>query len=151
MTHPIIPKVLDLASPLAEELGLEVLSAVFQTNKRPPVLRVDIRHLQADTGLEDCEKMSRALETALDTSEIIPGNYILEVSSPGTTRELETDREFIVFKGFPVKITTREPYEGQTEWQGLLLKRDETSIYLNLKGRSIELPRPLVSKVQLDR
>ncbi|HBY77659.1 MAG TPA: ribosome maturation factor RimP, partial [Cyanobacteria bacterium UBA11148] len=35
MTHPLIPQLIDLATPIAEKLGLEVVGAVFHTNKRP--------------------------------------------------------------------------------------------------------------------
>jgi len=45
--------------------------------------------------------MSRALETMLDTADFIPDNYVLEVSSPGISRQLITDRVYI-FKGFAV-------------------------------------------------
>ncbi len=62
MTHPLIPQLIDLAAPVAEDLGLEVVGAVFHTNRRPPVLRVDIRNCTGDTSLEDCERMSHALE-----------------------------------------------------------------------------------------
>ncbi len=108
MTHPLIPAILELATPIAGDLNLEIVEIVFQTNKRPPVLRVDIRALDGDTGLEDCEKMSRALETTLDSREMIPGAYVLEISSPGIARQLTTDREFNSFKGFAVIVTTRE-------------------------------------------
>jgi ribosome maturation factor RimP len=62
MTHPLIPQLLDLAIPIAENIGLEVVGAVFHTDRRPPVLRVDIRNGVGNTGLNDCERMSRALE-----------------------------------------------------------------------------------------
>jgi ribosome maturation factor RimP len=74
----------------------------------------------------------------------------LEVSSPGISRQLVTDREFISFKGFPVSISTSQPYEGQQEWTGQLIRRDETNVYLNQKGRVIEIPRTLIARVQLD-
>lgn len=150
MTHPLVPQIIDLATPVAEELGLEVVGIVFHTNQRPPVLRIDIRNLQQDTGLNDCERMSRALEASLDAAEIIPDAYLLEVSSPGISRQIVTDREFISFKGFPVTITTAPPYDGQQEWIGHLIRRDETTVYLNQKGRAVEIPRPLVTRVQLD-
>ncbi|MFM7559012.1 MAG: ribosome maturation factor RimP, partial [Cylindrospermopsis raciborskii] len=54
MTHPLVPQIIDLATPLAAELGLEVVGMVFHTNQRPPVLRVDIRNPQQDTSLTDC-------------------------------------------------------------------------------------------------
>lgn len=150
MTHPLIPQIIDVATPIALSLGLEVVEIVFHTNKRPPVLRVDIRNLNSDTGLEDCERMSRNLEATLDTLELILGAYVLEISSPGTSRQLTSDREFMAFKGFAVILTTTEPYEGQKEWRGNLQGKDETAIYINQKGRAIAIPRDLVLKVQLD-
>ncbi|MBD2774872.1 ribosome maturation factor RimP [Iningainema tapete] len=150
MTHPIVPQIIELATPVAEELGLEVVAVVFHTNQRPPILRVDIRNPQQDTGLDDCELMSRALEASLDAASIIPDAYVLEVSSPGISRQLNTDREFNSFKGFPVIVWTSPPYNGQQEWTGQLIRRDETNVYLNQKGRVVEINRSLITKVQLD-
>ena len=149
MTHPLIPKVIELAAPVAQSLGLEVVGAVFHTNHNPPVLRVDIRNLEADTGLDDCERMSRALEMTLDATDVIPDRYVLEVSSPGVSQFLTSDRDFISFKGFPVIVSTSEPHHNHQEWRGKLIRRDETTLYLNQKGRSINIPRALVIKVQL--
>ncbi|MGE5659386.1 MAG: ribosome maturation factor RimP [Actinomycetota bacterium] len=150
MTHPLIPQIIDLATPIAQTLGLEVVGAIFHTNQHPPVLRVDIRNLQQDTGLEDCERMSRALEEQLDAADIIPEAYVLEISSPGLSRLLCSDREFISFKGFPVVVQTSEPYDGVKEWTGQLIRRDETAVYLNRKGRQVTIPRDLITKVLLD-
>ncbi|KYC37439.1 ribosome maturation factor RimP [Scytonema hofmannii PCC 7110] len=150
MTHPLVPQIIELATPVAEQIGLEVVGAVFHTNQRPPVLRVDIRNPNQNTGLDDCERMSRALEATLDAAEIIPDAYVLEVSSPGISREIETDREFISFKGFPVIVRTSSPHEGQQEWNGQLIRRDETAVYINQKGRVLEIPRTLIVRVLLD-
>lgn len=150
MNHPLIPQILDLAKPVASTLGLEVVGAVFQTNQKPPVLRVDIRNPQEDTGIEDCERMSRAMSATLESNEIIPDAYVLEISSPGISRQLTSDREFIAFKGFAVIVTTKEPAEGLREWRGQLLRRDETAVYLNQKGKSIAISRQDITRVQLD-
>jgi ribosome maturation factor RimP len=96
------------------------------------------------------ERMSRALEAALDAAEAIPFAYALEVSSPGTSRELTTDREFSAFGGFAVQVTTTELVDNKTEWQGQLIRRDETAIYLSQKGRTVTIPRAVVGKVSLD-
>ncbi|MBD2100512.1 ribosome maturation factor RimP [Leptolyngbya sp. FACHB-261] len=149
MSHPVIPQVLSLATPIAEQLGLELVGAVFHTNQNPPVLRVDIRNLERDTGLDDCERMSQALEPALDEADLLPGAYVLEVSSPGASRTLSSDREFTAFKGFAVLVSTHDPLEGSKEWSGQLIKRDETAVYINQKGRTVVLPRDAVAKVQL--
>jgi ribosome maturation factor RimP len=150
MTHPLVSQIVDLATPIAEQLGLELVGAIFQTNKKPPVLRVDIRNPKTDTSLDDCEKMSRALEADLDASELLPDSYVLEISSPGVSRQLVTEREFMAFKGFPVLVKTYAPYNGKKEWHGNLQGRDEESVYLNQKGKAIAIPRDRVAKVQLD-
>ena len=150
MTHPIVPQIIELASPIAEELNLELVDAVFQTNKTPPILRIDVRNPHGDTSLENCEQMSRVIEEKLDLAEIIPSAYVLEISSPGVSRTLTTEREFVAFKGFAVKITTFAPYKNKKQWQGRLQQRDETAIHINHKGKAIAIPRNLVAKVELD-
>ncbi len=94
--------------------------------------------------------MSHALEAALDEANLIPDPYVLEVSSPGISRSLTTDREFISFKGFAVIVSTSEPYEGHKTWNGNLVRRDDDAVHLSQKGRAIAIPRLLVSQVQLD-
>lgn len=149
MTHPLVPQVIDLAQPIAERLGLEVVNAVFQTNQSPPVLRVDVRNLQHDTGLDDCERMSTALEVALDATDIVPDAYVLEISSPGVSERLSSDRDFSVFKGFPVEVQLNQAHRGKQSWVGKLTGRDQEALYLNQKGKAIALPRPLVEWVKL--
>ncbi len=150
MTHSLVPQIIDLAKPIAQKLNLEVVDVVFQTNKNPPVLRIDIRNTLQDTGLEDCEQMSKTLEAQLDATALITGAYVLEVSSPGITRNLTADREFITFKGFSVLIKTFAPYKNEKLWKGKLQGRDEKNVYLNQKGKTITIPRDLVAKVQID-
>ena len=150
MAHPLIPDIVACATPIAESLGLELVDVVFQTNKKPPVLRIDIRNLERDTGLEDCEQFSRAFDPQLESENLIPGAYVLEVSSPGTTRSLTLDREFVAFRGFPVVVKTYAPYKEKKEWRGNLQQRDDEMIRLTQKGKAIAIPRELVAKVQLD-
>ncbi|MDG2989530.1 ribosome maturation factor RimP [Candidatus Synechococcus calcipolaris G9] len=139
----------DLARSLAADLGLELVAIHFHRHHHPPTLRVDVRHPTLDTGLEDCEQMSRNLETCLDEQDLIPGNYVLEVSSPGLSDVLQSDLDFTVFRGFPILITTAEPFRGKTAWEGTLIRRDEDAVYLNQKGRTITIARSLVTQVQL--
>jgi len=150
MTHPLVPQIIDLARPVADHLGLEIVNAVFQTNQSPPTLRLDVRSLsQDDTSLEDCEKMSQAFESVLDTTNIIPDAYVLEISSPGISEQLTADRDFVVFKGFMVEVRLSEPHKGKQTWIGQLVRRDDTTVVLTQKGKPMSLPRALVEVVQL--
>ncbi len=150
MTHPLIPQIIDLAQPLAQKFNLELVEIVFQTNRNPSLLKINIRNLNKDTSLEDCEQMSRNLEEKLDQAMIVPGNYVLEVSSPGISSVLTTDRDFISFKGFPVIVETLTPFKNNQRWLGRLQGRDEKSILINQKGKIMTIPRQLVAKVEID-
>ena len=150
MAHPIIPQVLEIATPIAKNLGLEVVGAVFQTNHNPPVLRVDVRNVaETDTSLDDCERMSIALSEELEASNTLPDAYVLEISSPGISEQLETERDFIVFKGFVIEVTLHTPHKGKKVWIGTLLERTENKLAISQKGRRVALPRELVESAQL--
>ncbi|QDZ39755.1 ribosome maturation factor RimP [Euhalothece natronophila Z-M001] len=150
MTHPFISKVTEIATPIANNLGLEVVEIAFLTNESPPILRVEVRNPEDDTSLNDCEQMSRTLEAELDITEIIPNTYVLEVSSPGISEHLTRDREYVSFKGFPVLVITDPPYKGKEQWQGTLNRRDETTVYINQKGKIVKIPRDVIQSVKLD-
>lgn len=150
MAHPVIPQVLEIATPIAKDLGLEVVGAVFQTNHNPPVLRVDVRNTaEVDTSLDDCERMSIALSEELEASNTLPDAYVLEVSSPGVSDQLETERDFSVFKGFVIEVTLHTPHKGKKVWIGTLLERTENKLAISQKGRRVALPRELVESAQL--
>ncbi len=150
MSHPLIPQILQVAEEVALPLGLEVVDVVLQTNKNPVVLRVDIRNPDQNTGLDDCERMSRSLEPTLDAIDIIPYAYVLEVSSPGAERQLQGDREFIAFRGFMVTVVGTETSEGQSKsWTGHLISRNETHVTISIKGRIMNIPRELCDRVEL--
>ncbi|MDS3859691.1 ribosome maturation factor RimP [Thermosynechococcaceae cyanobacterium BACA0444] len=149
MSHPLIPIVHDLAKSVASQLGLEAVAVYFYTHHSPPTLRVDIRHPERDITLEDCAQMSHCLEEVLDASDRVTTAYVLEISSPGLSNDLTTDRDFKSFRGFAVQVTAHSPDHGQQAWQGTLIGRDEVAVYLNQKGRKITIPRDQVSLVQL--
>ena len=151
MSHPLIPQILQIAEEVASTIGLEVVDIALLTNKNPAVLRVDIRNPDQNTGLDDCERMSRSLEPTLDETDLIPYAYVLEVSSPGAERQLEGDREFVAFKGFMVTVSAVDTHEGQQSWSGHLISRNETHVSISVKGRIVNIPREVCDRVELSK
>ena len=150
MTHPLIASIEKLATPIAELLHLKIVNIVFEINKNPANLRINIENLSGDTNLENCENMSRLLEESLDQENIIPCAYTLEISSPGIGSNLTTERDFISFKGFPIIVETHTVFKKKTRWQGKLQGRDEEAVYVNCKGKILAIPRNIIVKVELE-
>lgn len=106
---------------------------------------------QTGVTLGDCEYVSHQVGTILDVEEVIPGGkYSLEVSSPGVERKLRHARDFSRFVGQKVKVTLREPVDGQKSWTGLLSAFEEDTVTLEAKpGKTVSFPLTLVDKANL--
>jgi len=70
--------------------------------------------------IDDCEKVSRAVEGILDEKDPIESSYILEVSSPGLDRALKKDQDFIRYTGSEVEIRLYKARGGVKKYVGEL-------------------------------
>lgn len=96
--------------------------------------------------LDDCQAISERLSDKLDSSDIIGGAYILEVSSPGIDRILKKDRDFVREAGKLVDVTLYAPLDGKKIFVGELISRDDN--FLHIKDVA-PLPRDKVAQVRL--
>jgi ribosome maturation factor RimP len=101
---------------------------------RPGAQVVEI-FVDGDKGpsLRDLEQLSREIEFVLDSDDIIPGRYLLNVSSPGVERPLVFPRQYPKHIGRQLEIQLA-PIEGQPgqRLRGTLHAADAESIELVL-------------------
>ncbi len=120
------------------------------THRIPMTVEVRVERADgADVTLEECAAFSRSIGEAIEASELLSSAYVLEVSSPGVGDDLITDRDFESFRGFPVEVLIGDSPGSPTPREGLLLGRDDRSVLINLRGRSIRIPRSEVVRVRL--
>ena len=82
---------------------------------------------------EDCANLSREVSTILDVEDVVPGgSYVLEVSSPGLDRKLSRPADFQRFLGSRVKLTTRNPVDGNRHFHGKLASFEGDRLALEL-------------------
>lgn len=118
----------EIAEPIAKDLGLKLWDVRYVKEGAQWYLRVIIDK-EDGVGIEDCEKMSRALDTPLDEKEIGQNQYILEVSSPGIERELVREEHFQQFIGADVMVKMIRPIEGiGKEFKGKLKDADKQTV-----------------------
>ncbi len=107
-------------APIMEENSLELVEVDFLKEVSNYYLRIFIDKV-GGIFVEDCEKVSRAIEKILDEKDFIVPAYILEVSSPGIDRALKKDSEYEKYKGRIVDVKLYKAVNGQKQFQGTLV------------------------------
>jgi len=130
-----------LLEPWVSELGYELVEVEFHPGAHA-TLRIYIDHREVSETpitVEDCERVSRAVSVGLDETDPIPGEYALEVSSPGFDRPLRTLAHFARFCGERIKVETHLPREGRKRWTGDLVAVQGEQIELRVDGQQVLL------------
>jgi ribosome maturation factor RimP len=148
-----LPALADLelqARPAVEAAGFCLVRLQLLSHRLPLTVQVMVRRGDgSDVSLDDCAAISGPLGEALEASGLLSGNWVLEVSSPGIGDLLQSDRDFHSFRGFPVRVRLQPRGGAARDQEGLLLGRDEQHVLINVRGRSLRLPREEVEQVCL--
>ena len=133
-----------LLEPVVTSLGLELVELEYHPQGGGGLLRLYIDRPGATTDaegvtVEDCEAVSRRVSALLDEKDPIPGEYTLEVSSPGFDRPLRTAAHFARYVGARVKVESRLPRDGRRRWTGQLTGIDGATIHLEVDGQPLAL------------
>lgn len=156
-----------IAERVAASLGLEVVELELRGGGKSRMLRIFIdkpvgvapeRDKPEGVTHEDCANLSREVSTILDVEDAMGvGPYVLEVSSPGLDRKLFRPSDFERFQGSRVKLTTKDPVNGNRHFEGrlehfeggrLTLDLDEARRKFRPKQKAGEAPAP--HKLEID-
>ena len=142
-TYKGVPaKVLPIVEPIVKEQGYYLWDIEFYKEGSEQILCIT---LDSDEGIniEDCEKVSRAIDAPLDEADPISCEYYLQVSSPGIERELKRYEHFEAFLGEAVRVALYSQkkegiFDGMKVIRATLsdISEDGSSITLELDGKS---------------
>jgi len=122
-----------VAGPAIEEMGYELVDVQFIMESGRWRLRLFIDK-EGGVGINDCEAVSREVDTLLEVEDFIQGGYVLEVSSPGLDRPLFTPADYARFEGRLAKVRTKEPVDGQKVFHGRIGSPDEKGFNITIEG-----------------
>ena len=140
----------ELLMPLMEANNFELVDVEYVKEGSDWYLRAYIDK-EGGIGVNDCELISRALEARLDAEDFIKDAYILEVSSPGLTRALKKEKDYIRNMGKPIEVHTYKPIDGVKEFIGDLLRYDNENVVLDIgpeEPEEIVIPRKNISVIK---
>jgi len=137
-----------LVRPLVEELGFELWELEYSPGRGNGLLRLYI-DAPAGIAIDDCERVSRAVSALLDVQDPVPGQYTLEVSSPGLERPLRTPEHFAPYIGEKVFVELAQAVEGRRRFEGVLASAGARTIEVEVDGRRHVLPIDGIRKAHL--
>ena len=144
----------DLAEPVLEELGFRLVR-VKVSGRDGGTVQIMAERPSGEMSVEDCATISRRLSPVLDAYDPMPGQYRLEVSSPGIDRPLVRPSDFSLWAGHEAKIELTELVDGRKRFRGLIegVVKNEVRLKIELEGKAepvtIGLPFSLINEAKL--
>lgn len=142
----------ELAIPIAEKLGVELLDVEFVKEGPEWYLRLFIDKV-GGINIEDCENMSHEIDPVLDELDekdpnLFTHTYRLEISSSGD-RPLKNDKDFQRNLGKDIEISFFTPFEGKKSMEGKLISFTEDTINIEFGKKEMQIERGLISLIKL--
>jgi ribosome maturation factor RimP len=152
----IAERVKNLADPVATAAGYELVEIEYVMDHGRPVVRIYIDTVPPgdDTrgvSVEDCTAVSRLVGELLDADEtVVPGEYHLEVSSPGLFRPLTRKAHFERVLGQRVRVKTYDKRDGRRVFVGPVRAIDDVEVTVEVDGTAHRIPLEAVAKANLE-
>ncbi len=140
-------RVTDVVSPIVKDLGYMLWDVEYVKEGAEMVLRITIDS-ENGIGIDDCERVHRAIDPALDEADPIENAYRLEVSSPGIERTLTKEEHFNFCLGVEVEAKLFTPYNGMKSVRGILNDNLDDSIVIVSGEDAYEIEKKAISKIK---
>lgn len=137
-----------LVQPIIEQEGCTLWDVEYVKEAGSYYLRVFIDK-ESGVSIDDCERISRALDPVLDEADPIPDSYIFEVGSAGVERELKRPSDFEQFMGSEVEIKTYRPIDKQKAFVGILKAYEENAITITVGSADRRIEKADIAMVKL--
>ena len=135
-----------LKQPVAE-LGFELCDVEFIKEYGDWVLTLYIDK-EGGVNIDDCERVSRAVDPLLDEADPIEQQYYLSVSSLGLDRPLKKDADFARNLGKDIAVKLYAPRDGKKEFSGALVSFDADSVTVKTDGGELTIARKDVASAK---
>lgn len=130
----------NLVKPIIENLGYNLFDVIYTKEAKDYYLRIFIDS-ENGISIEDCEKVSNAINDILDEKDYIKEQYFLEVSSAGLERVLRRDEHLEANIGKEIEIKLFKNFENKKVYEGILKSFDNELVVLKIENNEINLER----------
>ena len=148
MSKKITQQVWELAQPVVEGFGLKLWDVEYVREGADWFLRLYIDK-DGPVDINDCEKVSRAVDPLLDEKDPIPDSYTFEVCSAGCERVLKRPGDVQQFLGSKVLVKLYRPRDGRKEYVGVLKSYEDGTTTIETEQGTMEFTQAETALVRL--
>ena len=137
-----------LAEPVVKENGCELWDVEYVREGSEYFLRL---YLDKEGGVDinDCERISRAMDPILDEKDPISTSYHFEVCSAGLERALKRPSDFERFLGSNITVKLYRPRNGLKEIPCVLTGYEDGKVTVTAGKETITFEKSEVALVRL--
>ena len=132
--------------PTVTELGYRLWDVTYSKVGADYHLEITIDNDEG-ININDCEKVHRAIDPIIDECDPIEGFYYLDVSSPGSERDLRTDDHILHCIGWQVEAKLFAQKDGRKSFVGTLTSYENSVVTITFGDESVSLNRDEISKL----
>ena len=132
--------------------GCQLYDIEYLKEGRDRILRL---YIDKEDGIdiEDCERISRAVEVVLDENDPIMGEYRLQVSSPGVERKIKRPEHYTKYIGHKMEVklfAPVDPITGRKKYTGSLQSFRDGQVTLQVTAQTAGQTGEVQSTITLD-
>ena len=143
-------RIAEIIEPSIEDMGFELVRAIMVNQGAGQALQVMIERKDgAELTVDHCADVSHTVSALLDVDDPIPGEYTLEVSSPGIDRPLTRKKDFENYAGYEAKIELESPLDGRRRYRGVLKGVNGDDVEIKVDGTVYSVPFAMIGTSKL--
>ena len=127
--------------------GMRIVNINISNSSSSPSIKVIIDSSKG-IGLEDCAFTSKLADDLIKINNYFD-DYDIEVSSPGINRQLFSITDFVLYKGFMVKIKLKSSMNNQKNFIGKIKDIVEGNIKVELDNSEIIIDFKNIKKANI--
>ena len=135
----LVKQIETLLTPSIQNLGFVVVQVKLMDSGKSKLLQIMAERPDGTMNVDDCAEISNQVSAILDVEDIIPGNYRLEISSPGIDRPLVKRADYEAYLGHVAKLELALPVAGRKRYTGVLHTLEADTLTLQVDGKPIAI------------
>jgi len=136
----------DIAKKICADMHLALYDVDEKMSGKGRIIIVYLTKI-GGVSLDECARFSRALSEELETFDLIPERYYLEVSSPGLERPLKLKSHWVSAINEKVAVQWANE-EAKLSHMGTLLEVNQDTIVLDDRGERVDIPLKSISRAK---